>query len=330
MHWADTLASGFGYAPPIDYRAPVYGQPFPIPPVAQNYRQNWNRVGVYAQDQIRLDKLAITFGGRQDWSMLSTVDHLNGGTARQDDSAFTGRVGAVYLFDNGLAPYASYSTSFEPVLGTDYGGGAFRPTKTRQTEVGIKYQPFGKDSYVALSGFDITQENVSTADPLHPFYNVQTGEVRSRGIEVEARAALTDNLDLIGAYTYLDTVVQKDTDSGNVGKRFVAVPEQLASLWTNYRFTDGALAGLSLSGGVRYVGKSAGDPANSFSVPAATLFDAAIRYDFGATRPNLKGLQAALNVSNVFNRTYVASCFNMGGCFYGNGRLVTASLSYRW
>ncbi|OLP60598.1 TonB-dependent receptor [Xaviernesmea oryzae] len=328
--WADTLASGFGDAPPIDYRAPVYGRPFARPPVAQDDRQDWSRTGIYVQDQIRIDRLALTFGGRQDWSMLDTKDRLGGGTTHQDDQAFTGRVGAVYLFDNGLAPYASYSTSFEPVLGTAFGGEAFEPTTARQTEVGIKYQPPGKDSFVGLSGFDITQENVGTVDPLHPFYKVQTGEVRSRGIEVEARAALTDRLDLIGAYTWLDTTVQKDTDPLALGKRFVAVPDVLASLWTTYHFTDGALAGLSLSGGARYVGKSAGDPVNSFSVPATTLFDAAIRYDVGAMRPDLTGVQAALNVTNLFDKRTVSSCFNAGGCFYGNGRLVTASLSYRW
>ena len=326
--WADTVASGFGAVPSIDYLAPVYGQMFSAPPVAQNNRQDWNRVASYAQDQIHIDRLAITFGGRKDWSMLDTADRLGGGVARQDDGAFTGRVGSVFLLDSGLAPYASYSTSFEPVLGTGFGGEAFRPTQGRQTEVGLKYQPAGADSLVGISGFDIKQQNVGTADPLHPFYTVQTGEVRSRGIELEARAALTGDLDVIGAYTWLDTTVQKDTDPANVGKRLIAVPEQLASLWTNYRFTDGEFAGLGLSSGMRYAGKSAGDPSDTFSVPAVALFDAAIRYDFGAARPDLKGLRAALNVTNLFDERYVSSCFNAGGCFYGNGRLVSASLGY--
>lgn len=105
---------------------------------------------------------------------------------------------------------------------------------------------------------------------------------------------------------------------------------ELASLWTNYRFAGGDLAGLSLSGGLRYAGKSAGDPANTFSVPAVALCDAAIHYDFGAARPELKGLRAALNVTNLLDTRYVSSCFDAGGCFYGNGRLVSASLSYRW
>ncbi|WP_245450730.1 TonB-dependent siderophore receptor [Methylobacterium brachiatum] len=327
---ADVNASGFGPVPPIDFTAPVYGRPFALPAALPRTRQDWSRVGLYAQDQMRLDHWAVTVGGRQDWSLLDIANRLTAGSSRQDDEAFTGRVGAVYLFDSGLAPYASYATSFEPTLGTGFSGTPFKPTHARQTEAGVKYQPPGLDSFVAVSGFDITQDNVAAADPAHPFYSVQTGAVRSRGIEFEARATLSDSLDLIGAYTYLDTTVRRDSNPALVGKRFVAVPDQLVSLWAHYRFPSGPLAGLSLAGGIRVIGRSAGDPANSFSVPAVTLVDAAIRYDLGAADPGLAGWQASINAANLFDRTYVASCFAAGGCFYGNGRTVIASLGYRW
>ncbi|TXN43727.1 TonB-dependent siderophore receptor [Methylobacterium sp. WL7] len=327
---ADTDASGFGPVPPIDFAAPVYGRPFAVPPAAPRTRQDWNRVGLYAQDQMRLDRWVLTIGGRQDWSFLDTANRLSARNSQQDDAAFTGRVGATYLFDGGLAPYASYATSFEPTLGTTFAGAPFKPTHARQTEAGVKYQPPGLESFFAVSGFDITQDNVSTADPAHPFYKVQTGAVRSRGIELEARATLSDSLDLIGAYTYLDTTVSRDSNPALVGKRFVSVPDQLVSLWANYRFPGGPLAGLSLAGGIRAIGRSAGDPANSFSVPAVTLVDAAIRYELGAADPGLAGWQVSVNAANLFDRTSVASCFAAGGCFYGNGRTVIASLGYRW
>ncbi|SFL70711.1 TonB-dependent siderophore receptor [Methylobacterium pseudosasicola] len=327
---ADVNASGFGPVPAIDFAAPVYGRPFARPPAVPRTHQDWSRVGLYAQDQMRLDNWVVTIGGRQDWSLLDTTTRSAARTSTQDDQAFTGRVGAVYLFDSGLAPYASYATSFEPTLGTGFSGAPFKPTHARQTEAGVKYQPPGLESFVAVSAFDITQDNVATADSAHPFYSVQTGAVRSRGIEFEARATLSDSLDLIGAYTYLDTTVRRDSNLALVGKRFVAVPDQLVSLWANYRFPGGPLAGLSLAGGIRAIGRSAGDPANSFSVPDATLFDAAIRYDLGAADPGLAGWQVSVNAANLFDRTYLASCFAAGGCFYGNGRTVIASLGYRW
>src|SRR5690606_19733441 len=103
--------------------------------------------------------------------------------------AFTGRVGVNYVFDNGLAPYASYATAFEPVGGTDFGGQPFEPLTSRQYEVGIKYQSADAGTLLTLAAFHITQQNSLTPDPdpTHPGFNVQTGEVEARGISLEGR-----------------------------------------------------------------------------------------------------------------------------------------------
>lgn len=326
----DDKVSNYTYVPSINYLAPVYGQSFNIPPLVTNTHQVIDQVGVYLQDQVRLDRLVITLGGREDWSSIDTQNRLTGGTLNQDDSAFTGRVGAVYLFDNGFAPYVSYATSFQPTAGVNASGGGYKPSKGEQTEIGLRYEPKGWNASFITSLFDIHRTNVSVTDPNNPLYYVQTGEVHSRGVEFEAQVALTNNLDLVGAYTYLDTTVEKDTDSSIIGNRLVAVPTHVASVWANYKFMQDPLNGLSFGGGVRYIGKSAADDANSFYVPDTTLFDVALRYDLGAAHQALKGWRLAANVSNLFDRTYVASCFSTGGCFYGNGRVVTASIHYSW
>ncbi len=72
---------------------------------------------------------------------------------------------SVYLFDNGLAPYASYSESFHPQSGTGYGGSVFKPTEGKQYEIGIKYQPPGSNSFITAAIFDLRQSNVPTTDP---------------------------------------------------------------------------------------------------------------------------------------------------------------------
>lgn len=323
-------SSGWGIVPAINYLSPVYDQPFDRPQLASHARQATDQAGLYLQDQIRTDRLVVTLGAREDWAFGDTQDRLTGSSQSQYDHAFSGRIGAVYLFDNGLTPYFSYSTSFQPTAGVDAGGEAYKPSKARQTEVGLRYQPVGWDASFTASLFDIHRTNISVTDPSNPLFYVQTGAARSRGVELEARVELTDELDLIGAFTYLDTIVEKDTDSSVIGNRLVGVPKQAASLWANYKFANGALEGLSLGGGIRYVGKSAGNNANTFYVPDATLFDAALGYDFGAAHPQMKGWRGAVNVSNLFDKTYVASCFSAGGCFYGNGRIVTASLHYQW
>ena len=66
--------------------------------------------------------------------------------------------GAVYLFDSGFAPYMSYSTSFEPALGTRFDGQPFTPTKAKQFEVGVRYQSPDRLQNASIAAFDIRQQ----------------------------------------------------------------------------------------------------------------------------------------------------------------------------
>lgn len=326
---ADVLM-GYGAVDPLDVLNPVYHQNIASPSLDYATDQKLSQVGVYLQDQMKWGGLSLLTGIRGDWVDAETRNNYAPELVPQSDKAFSWRAALMYNFDNGLAPYASYSTSFEPVLGTDWFGNPFKPTKGEQYEVGVKYQPDGWRSFVTVSLFDITQQNVKTADPdtSHPYASVQTGEVRSRGVELEAHVNLTDNFGLIGSYSYVD--IENTRDTTYQGKRPYGVPNQLASLWANYEFDDGPLDGLSLGGGVRYVGSSYGDAANSLKVPSYTLVDAALRYDFGKVNPDMKGLQLSLNAINLFDRKYVSSCWNENSCFYGNGRTITGTLKYQW
>ncbi|MBB2973048.1 iron complex outermembrane receptor protein [Mesorhizobium sp. RMAD-H1] len=321
---------GYGAVDPLDVLNPVYFQDIVPPSLDYATDQKLSQVGVYLQDQMKWGRLSLLTGIRGDWVDAETHNNYAPEHVPQSDNAFSWRAALIYNFDNGLAPYASYSTSFDPVLGTDWFGNPFKPTEGEQYEIGIKFQPDGWRSFFTASLFDITQQNVKTADPepSHPFASVQTGEVRSRGVELEAHLNLTDRFGLIGSYSYVDIENTKDTNYQ--GKRPYGVPSHLASLWANYEFDHGPLDGLSVGGGVRYVGSSYGDAGNSLDVPAYTLVDAALRYDFGKVNPDMKGLQLSLNAINLFDRKYVSSCWNGNSCFYGNGRTITGTLKYQW
>ncbi|HEY0182522.1 MAG TPA: TonB-dependent siderophore receptor, partial [Rhodopila sp.] len=322
-------SQGQALAPDLDIFAPVYYQAIPIPPTVSDTHQRTYQVGLYAQDQIRLGRLALMLGGREDWAGTTTDDRVAQSSASQFDRKFTYRAGAVYLFDNGLAPYASYTTSFQPQIGTEASGSAFKPTTGQQVEVGMKYQPPGYNSFVTLSAYQLTQQNVPTADPNNPAFQVQTGEVRTRGVEVEAHANLLPGFNIIASYGYADPVVTKST-SGNLGKVPVNVPRQLASLWSDYTVQNGKLTGLGLGGGVRFVGTTFGDTANTLRVPSYALFDAALTYDFAGVSPRLKGWRLAVNASNLFDKQYVSECSNTAYCLYGLRRTVLANLRFRW
>ena len=299
---------------------PVYGAPIgELTPYADTDTRQW-QLGLYAQDQIKYENWVLSFGGRQDWTKSTIHDKLGDSTSEQSDNAFTGRVGLVYLSEIGLAPYLSYSTSFMPELGTDSDGEAFKPGTGEQYEVGVKYQPEGWNSFVTVSAFDLTRKNVTRSFGNDTF---QTGEIRSRGIEVEGVASLDSGWDIKLAYAYTDMKILDDGD-GTGGNTPYGVPRHRLSIWGDYTVRSGMLEGFGAGAGVRYIGSTFGDDANSFEVPSATLVDAAIHYDW-------KNMKFQLNASNLFDKTYVTSCYNRSsGCFYGEGRKITGSMKYRW
>ncbi|ABD89148.1 TonB-dependent siderophore receptor [Rhodopseudomonas palustris] len=343
---------GSGTATNINYLNPNYGT-LAGPALTSRTDQERNQLGVYAQDQVRLGKLAVVLGVRNDWADASSETRTlaNGkitSSARPDDSAATWRAGATYLFDNGFAPYASYSTSFEPTIGTDYTGAAFVPTTGEQYEVGVKYQPVGLNGFFMLSYFDITQNNVLTLDTAHlvsanplctasgTSCQIQQGQVRSKGVELSGKATLSPGLDLVAAYSHTDIEISKSTQVvGGIavqGKTPVGAPANTASLWLDYTLQSGPLAGFGGGGGVRYVGSSFGDNINSAAmvVPAYTLADLQLHYDLAGLSVQLKGWKLAVNMSNVFDKTYVSACASATQCFYGNGRTTLGTVKYQW
>lgn len=318
--------TGFGAGPSLDVFAPVYGLAI-TPPTTSRTDLKGNQYGLYIQDQARFDRFILTLAGRKDWA--ETTSTTADGSTRQFDQALTGRAGLTYVFDNGLAPYASYAGSFTPTSGVDFAGKPFEPEKGTQYEIGVKYQPPGLNSLFSAALFDLTRSNLQTSDPAHPGFSIQTGEVRSRGVELEARVAVTKQLDLIGAYTFLDVEYTKD-NSGLKGKRPPAVPRQMASGWAMYRMPEGgAVEGLSVGGGVRFTGSTMNSE-NTFKAPSFTLVDATASYDLGVVSAKLKGAEVSVNAKNLFDKDYVASCYYGNWCAYGYGRTVTAGLRYRW
>ena len=108
------------------------------------------------------------------------------------------------------------------------------------------------------------------------------------------------------------------------------VPDSTASLFANYRYTEGTLAGLGIGGGVRYLGPSWGDTANTFKVPESVLLDAMFSYDLKYLNPTLQGFQLQVNAQNLLDERYVTGCLSYSGCYYGLPRTVLATLRYRW
>ena len=298
----------------------------PGPGAAYRVLNKQEQTGLYAQDQMQWDKVLVTLGGRYDWAKQDSLNRVSGVLDSRDDRQFTWRGGVNYLFDNGVTPYFSYSESFEPTSQVGESGNIFAPSKGKQYEAGVKYVP--SDRPIVLTGavYQLTKTNNLMADPNGSIWSVEGGEIRSRGVEIEAKAALSASVNVVGSYTYTDA--EYTTDTTYKGNTPAQVPKHMASLWGDYTLYDGALSGLTLGTGVRYTSSSYGDPANSFKVGSYTLVDALVRYDLA--RVGMAGSNVALHVNNLFDREYVASCFNTYGCFWGAERQVVATATFRF
>ncbi|MFE8873772.1 TonB-dependent siderophore receptor [Acetobacter persici] len=296
-------------------------------------RQN----GIYFQDQLKFDRLRVTIGGRQDWARDDTLNILTKKRYVTKSNAFTWRAGGVYLFDNGLAPYFSYAQSFQPQVSDPSSardGLPFKPTKGDQYEAGLRYQ-YGKSIYITFGGYQITQTNMTTPDPEGTMCGtatclVQTGKGRVRGLELEGRANLVWDTSVIFTGTRSDAKITRSNYAAQVGNYLPQAPKWMASLFVDKRFRSGFLSGVGAGGGVRYTGHSYGDTANTLSIPGYTVFDMFLRYDFGEARPQWKGLTFSINMRNIANKRFVATCTAVSACYYGQGRSVIGRLEYRW
>jgi len=273
--------------------------------------------GIYISDQISWGALVANAGVRFD-NVTNAVE--NGAT--QKDDAVSLSFGLLWRGPAGISPYVSYAESFEPVVGIDtVTNQQLLPQEGRQYEAGIKWQPTGLNALVTLSAFDIEVSNLPNPASLVGGNSQQEGISKVRGMELEANALL-GGLRIDGNVTYLDA---EDPN----GLPLTSIADWQASLFALYNF-GGALDGLSLGGGVRYVG---GNESNGISaitgdlltyrVDGRTVGDLSLGYDFD---------RFALRVTarNVTNEEYYAVCLVRGDCFPGEKRSINGSLTVKF
>jgi len=285
--------------------------------------------GFYAHDQISWNNWVANFGIRVDDATIDSVSRAGPAvtTQNQDDNATTIAAGLLYAFDNGVSPYISYAESFNPVLGTDnVTNDPLKSEEGEQFEIGLKYQPAGSRAFVTLAYFDITQSNLPNPASLigGDIPSQQEGEAEIKGFEIEGTTYLDlglGELRLDGAASWLDA---EDPN----GLQFASIPEEQFSVWGEFR--PHALEDLRVGLGARYVGNN-----KSFGISVVdgslveietdgyTVADMMIGYEFD-------NWSAMLNVRNLFDENYYATCLARGDCFPGEERTVNVRLARRF
>lgn len=297
----------YGTVPGSAY--PVYDRSLDIRERGVRYSNKY--AALYVQDEIRVlqERLRLTLAGR-----YTTTDDDDPYSGKTDDSKFTPRVGLSYSLSNNMSVYAVYDEAFIPQAGATYEGTPFEPITGDNMEVGIKREWLGGLWTASASLYQITKNNVLTADPDHQYFSIQLGQTKTQGIELDIRGQLIEGLDVTMNYAYTDGKVTKDTDSGLEDKQIPGTDKHIANAWINYRFQKGAVKGLGFAFGVQHAaGRSAWygayDTSIDPSMPSYTRFDAGASYHFGK-------MSVALNVNNLFDAELVSGAYYSWSQFY--------------
>lgn len=280
------------------------------------------QTGAYLQDEMTWDKWHLDLSGRYDHIVSQSKNFEPQSKYRRQDDHVGGRAALLYAFDSGISPYISYSQAITPQALSGKDKNLLKPTTAEQYEAGVKFQPPGSNDLYTAAIYDLTQKNVGNRVVVGSYYE-PAGKVHSQGLELEARNQLTDRLSTIANYT-LNHVRFKHSVDGNDGHTPYVTPNSMASLWSKYQFDYG----LSLGGGVRYIGKQWADNENRTRLPSVTLFDAFVRADLGVWSSKLKGAFLQVNANNFTDRKYVSACYGKGYCYWGAERTIVATVGY--
>ncbi|MDS3862282.1 TonB-dependent siderophore receptor [Thermosynechococcaceae cyanobacterium BACA0444] len=299
-------------------------------PLFGNTLNSADRLGIYLQDQVSfLKNLILVAGLRYDTVTQKTTNvqtaFIQGGASEQTDDAVTPRFGLLYRPMPELSLFANYSQSFSPNIGAvSASGQPLPPTRGQGFEFGIKTELFQENLLATLTYYDITKQNVVTADPTNLLFSAAVGEQQSQGFEFDVTGQILPGLKIIGSYAYINARVTADTDPSLVGNQFFGVPYNSASLWMTYELQSGPLQGLGFGAGFNYVGNRYGNLQNNFTVGDYFIGNAAIFYQRDRYR-------IALNFKNLGNAQYIqALTGNEGGLEPGQPFAMIGSFSYRF
>jgi catecholate siderophore receptor len=302
-----------------------------VPPVTFRTGAGYRRVAsdadvlaFYVQDQVSIgDHVDLIAGLRRDRFALDLTDLAAGARYRRADSLWSPRLGLVVKPSGGLSLYASYSRSFLPQSGDQFGSldpslQALEPEGFENIELGVKWsvRP-GLDLNAAAYRLDRT--NTRATDPADP-RTVLTGAQRSKGVEVGLTGQVLANLRVSAGYAYTDAEISRTTAAAPAGRKVALVPRHQASLWARYDVTPRLGAGL----GLYRQSKSFTSISNTAILPAFTRVDAA------AYLKLTRAVEAQLNVENLLGTRYFASAFNDNNIMPGAPTTVRGTLRFQF
>jgi len=291
-----------------------------------NNRTHAAVAAVYVQEQIRpAEWLEIVAGLRFDSFDLDVDDlrPVGGGEFSRKDRLWSPRLGIVLKPRDNLSVYGSLSRSYLPQSGDQFGSltvttEALKPERFDNYEIGAKWEPLhGLLATAALYRLDRT--NTRAVDPITNL-TVLTGEQRSKGVELGLERSITSSWQVSAGYAWQKAKITEPTAAAPAGREVPLVPRHSFAFWNRYDATDRIGIGL----GVIARSKSFASISNQVTLPGYTRVDGALFYKL----PN--GMEAQVNVENLFGADYSPTAHNDNNIAPGAPRSIKATVGYRF
>ncbi|WP_434584598.1 TonB-dependent siderophore receptor [Klebsiella sp. R390] len=259
---------------------------------------------VYLKDSIDLTSrwTAVAGGRYQHYEQRESKGDPATLSYSNEGNKFLPQTGLIYKLTPDVSVYGSMSKSFTPSTNPDDNGNVEAPEQGTTYEVGSKWQ-MTPALFATLALYRIDERNIALS------LNGETYAVdkaRSSGVEVEMNGEIYPDWDVSANYSYNQAEIVNDkNDSGNNGNRLQNAPRNSGALYLSHNMRIALLPGsFRIGGGARYVGTRAGDPDNSFTLPAYTVADSFIGWDNQLLG---KKTHLQLNINNLFNKHYYTS-----------------------
>jgi len=258
------------------------------------YNQESTILSGYANSILNISSFAIA-------SLGVRVDNFKNDILKNTQTKWSPKFGLILMpVKDRLSVFGNYQNSFTNKFGTDRYGNAFEPEEANQKEVGVKYLSVNNKISGSISYYHILAKNIIRQDIVDPMFNVQDGEQRSKGVEVDITVNPVKGWTLLAGYAYNDSKMVK-ADSDVQGLRPVGSgPYNTYNFWTNYTFTDNVLDGLSLGVSVNHAGETFAfnlNPDGALIMPKYTILGAHINYD-------TRSFRFAVKCNNLTDQKY--------------------------
>ena len=262
--------------------------------------------GFYVQEQLEWKKWRLLLGLRQE--IYEAGGDEDADSSDEDEAnVLMPRVGLVYKLKPNISLYGTYNKGFDPFeasTSTQLFDEPFKPVTSELFEAGAKADFFNNKLAASVALYQLTLHNVAVNanDISNPNLYIQQGKSRSRGIETEVNGSILPNLDVAVSYSYCIAKVIKSKIVAQEGTLVENAPKNASSSWIKYTFQNSFIKGFGVAVGHTQTGvRNTLEP--GIKLPAYFLLNGGIRYEY-------KHFNVAMNMNNIFNKTYWIGAYN--------------------